>query len=116
MQRLWMLEPPPPINLHRDLYLVHRKRGRRIRKLEAILEAGEAPVSLHTLYRGLLRDHEAFCYKMMAIRRQDEQDRQRQEKEKQKNTLAEARKYEQILRKSLKKRRDESEDEEEEYP
>jgi Uma2 family endonuclease len=79
VHRLCQLEQPPPIVLQRELYLVHRKRARQIHQVGAILKAGDAPVSMHTLYRGLLRDHEASCFKMLANDRQADQDRLRQQ-------------------------------------
>lgn len=73
--RILQMEKPIPIQPFRDLSIVHRKRRRLIKKLEVKLEANDASVSLHTLYRGLLRDQEAGCHKIMAVQRQMEEDK-----------------------------------------
>lgn len=73
--RILQMEKPIPIQPFRDLSNIHRKRRRLIKKLEVKLEANDASVSLHTLYRGLLRDQEAGCHKIMAVQRQMEEDR-----------------------------------------
>ncbi|MFT3878298.1 MAG: hypothetical protein QM703_01400 [Gemmatales bacterium] len=73
--RILQMEKPIPVQPFRDLSVIHRKRRRRIKKLEARLEANDASVSLETLYRGLLRDQEAGCHKIMAVQRQMEEDR-----------------------------------------
>lgn len=85
MQRRVALEMPPPIQLDRELYRIHYKRVKRLKQLEKVLDAGEAPVSMHTLYRGLLRDHESICLKMKASRRQDRLDQLKQEQSAPKN-------------------------------
>lgn len=53
-----------------QLQRIHRRRARHIRKVEKALDAESAPVSLHNLYRGLLRDHEAACHSMIAMQEQ----------------------------------------------
>lgn len=73
--RILQMEKPIPIQPFRDLSIIHRKRRRLIKKLEVKLEANDASVSLYTLYRGLLRDQEAGCHKIMAVQRQMEEDR-----------------------------------------
>ncbi|HQR08062.1 MAG TPA: hypothetical protein PLN21_14635 [Gemmatales bacterium] len=73
--RILRMEKPVPIQPFRDLSIIHRKRSRRIKKLEARLETNDASISLETLYRGLLRDQEAGCHKIMAVQRQMEEDR-----------------------------------------
>ncbi len=85
MQRRVALESPPPIQLDRELYRIHYKRVKRLKQLEKVLDAGDAPVSMHTLYRGLLRDHETICLKMKASRRQDRLDQLKQEQSTPKN-------------------------------
>ncbi len=55
-----------------DLHSIQRRRARHLRKVEQALLAEDAPVSLHNLYRGLLRDQEAGCYKLMDSARQTE--------------------------------------------
>lgn len=75
-RRRQILRQPSPINLDRELRRVHVKRLKRMKQVETILDAGDAPVGMHTLYRGLLRDHEAMCFKIIANQRQDRLDRQ----------------------------------------
>ena len=81
IRHMMTLETPLPLQPLRDISMVHRKRGKRIRKLEAQLDADDAPVSLQTLYRSLLRDHEAACHKILALQRQDDLDRQKEAKD-----------------------------------
>lgn len=54
---------------YRDACKGHIKRKKLIRKIEAkIASMEDVPVSLLSLYRGLLRDYEASSYKLMAMR------------------------------------------------
>lgn len=55
-----------------DLHRIQRRRARHLRKIEKALLAEDAPVSLHNLYRGLLRDQEAGCYKLLENNKQME--------------------------------------------
>ena len=80
--RMLQLEKPVPIQPFRDLSVIHRKRSKRIKKIEAKLEADDAPVSLEALYRGLLRDQEAGCHKILALQRQRDMDQQQFDKAK----------------------------------
>lgn len=73
--RILQMEKPVPIQPFRDLSIIHRKRSKRIKRVEARLEANDASISLEALYRGLLRDQEAGCHKIMAVQRQLEEDR-----------------------------------------
>ncbi len=73
--RILQMEKPIPIQPFLDLSTIHCKRSKLIKKLEVKLETNDASVSLHTLYRGLLRDQEAGCHKIMAVQRQMEEDR-----------------------------------------
>lgn len=73
--RILRMEKPVPIQPFRDLSIIHRQRRRRIKEIEARLAANDASVSLEALYRGLLRDQEAACHKIMAVQRQMEEDR-----------------------------------------
>jgi len=50
------------------LLKVHHKRARHLHMIEQRLKATDAPISLHSLYRGLLRDHEAACHKMLEMK------------------------------------------------
>ncbi len=47
------------------LHKIHQKRARHLQMIEQRLKAEDAPISLHSLYRGLLRDHETACHKML---------------------------------------------------
>jgi len=80
--RMLQLEKPVPIQPYRDLSVIHRKRSKRIKKIEVKLEVENAPISLEALYRGLLRDQEAGCHKILALQRQTDLDRQQFEKTK----------------------------------
>jgi hypothetical protein len=53
-----------------DLYDIHCKREKHLEAMEKRLEEEDAPVSLHVLYRGVLKDYEAACYKMLAMQQQ----------------------------------------------
>ena len=48
-----------------DLLQTHRRRGQMLNALDARIAQADAPITLLNLYRGLLRDHEASCYKLM---------------------------------------------------
>lgn len=50
------------------LLKIHHKRARHLQMIEQRLRAEDAPISLHSLYRGLLRDHEIACHKMLEIK------------------------------------------------
>lgn len=96
------LSRPLPIQPMRDLSRVHRKRSKRLKQIEAQLTTTAAPVSLQTLYRGMLRDHEASCYKIMALQRQTEQDdrknAQQQQQEQRRQAKEQAQQLNQILK------------------
>lgn len=47
------------------LLKIQHKRARHLHMIEQRLKETDAPISLHSLYRGLLRDHEAACHKML---------------------------------------------------
>lgn len=51
-----------------DLLNTHRRRSRLLDQLDKRLIDDTVPITLLSLYRGLLRDHEASCYKMLAQR------------------------------------------------
>ncbi|HQR07885.1 MAG TPA: hypothetical protein PLN21_13740 [Gemmatales bacterium] len=51
------------------LLKIHHKRVRHLQMIEERLKATDAPISLHSLYRGLLRDHEAACHKMLEVKK-----------------------------------------------
>ena len=61
-----------PVEPLADLHRIQRRRARHLRKVEQALLAEDAPVSLHNLYRGLLRDQEAGCYKLLESNKQME--------------------------------------------
>ncbi|MFT3880357.1 MAG: hypothetical protein QM703_11935 [Gemmatales bacterium] len=50
------------------LHKINHKRARHLHMIEKRLKAEDAPISLHSLYRGLLRDHEAACHKMLGMK------------------------------------------------
>src|SRR5262249_49093588 len=54
--------------------LIQQKRMRELERLEARLDDDACPLSVHTLYRGLLRDVETQCFKTLANERQIELD------------------------------------------
>ena len=58
--------------------LVQQKRMRELERLEARLDDEACPLSVHTLYRGLLRDIEAHCFKTLANERQLQLDVEKQ--------------------------------------
>ncbi len=49
------------------LQTLQQKRMRELERLEARLDDDKCPLSVHTLYRGLLRDAEAHCLKMINL-------------------------------------------------
>lgn len=67
--------PTKKVSPFRDACMLHRKRKKFLRKIEAKIDAhADAPLSLLTLYRGILRDCEASCHKLLALQRTQEQD------------------------------------------
>lgn len=50
------------------LHKIHHKRATHLHMIEQRLKEKDAPISLHSLYRGLLRDHEAACHKMREVK------------------------------------------------
>lgn len=99
------LSRPLPIQPMRDLSRVHRKRSKRLKQIEAQLATIDAPVSLQTLYRGMLRDHEASCYKIMALQRQTEQDDRKNTQQQQQEQRRQAKEQAQQLNQILKQRK-----------
>ena len=115
IRHMMILEKPLPLRPMSDLARIHRRRNRRITRIEADLEKPDAPVSLQTLYRGMLRDHEAACYKILAFQRQEDLDRLQQAKEAARVQRQEDQRYVQQLRQTLRQRSaDHHEDEHEE--
>lgn len=49
------------------LQTLQEKRLRELERLEARLDDDKCPLSVHTLYRGLLRDAEAHCLKLITL-------------------------------------------------
>ena len=49
------------------LQTLQQKRLRELERLEARLDDDKCPLSVHTLYRGLLRDAEAHCLKLITL-------------------------------------------------
>ncbi len=77
-------KPRHPISPFRDACNGHIKRKKFLHKLEVKIEAmEEVPVSLLSLYRGVLRDFDASCYKLLALQRTQELDRRQRVKEQQ---------------------------------
>jgi hypothetical protein len=48
-----------------DLLVTHCRRSKLLEQLDERIAQDNAPVTLLNLYRGLLRDHEASCYKLI---------------------------------------------------
>lgn len=117
MLRQLSVEPPPPIPLERETYRVYRKRLKMMKQVEAVIDAGSAPVSMHSLYRGLLRDHEAACYKIIACERLLRQDEMKQEQPTSSNPQpSENAKLNDILQKYLQLQEGKDDDEESPIP
>lgn len=51
------------------LRYLHNQRMKEILRLEKRLDDEDCPMSVHTLYRGFIRDAEAYCLKMFAMER-----------------------------------------------
>jgi hypothetical protein len=49
------------------LHLILSKRNDELTRLELRLDEPDCPISAHSLYRNLLRDVEAQCYKLMEL-------------------------------------------------
>ena len=65
--RLLQRKPADPLAV---LHRIHARSSQTSTQGRASSTGGDAPVSLHNLYRGLLRDHEAGCYKLIESNRQ----------------------------------------------
>ncbi len=69
-----------PVHPYRDACQSHIKRKKLIGKIETrIASMEEVPVSLLSLYRGLLRDYEASSYKLMVMQPSPKKDAPRKE-------------------------------------
>lgn len=83
------------------LHVVHDKRMKEVERLESRLDDEKGPLSVHTLYRGLLRDAEMQCFKIIAMERQLQLDIEKrqvsQQREQRKEELALARRLSSTL-------------------
>lgn len=79
------------------LRYLHNQRMKELDRLEKRLEENDCPMSVHTLYRGFLRDAEAYCLKMLTLerdcyfedRKADEKAKKKQHEEEQRQLLME---------------------------
>lgn len=46
---------------------INRQRARHLRFIEKKLGMDDTPISMHSLYRGILRDQEAACHKLIQV-------------------------------------------------
>jgi hypothetical protein len=67
-----MSQTATPMTPEQELTWVHRKRQQFLDQLELkVMTDEKTPVSLLSLYRNTLRDHEAACYKMLEATSRD---------------------------------------------
>lgn len=67
-----MSQPATPMTPEQELTWVHRKRQQFLDQLELkVMTDEKTPVSLLSLYRNTLRDHEAACYKRLEAESRD---------------------------------------------
>jgi hypothetical protein len=65
IKRMQVLNAVAELSMSREITRTIKKRRKHIRELEATMkQKAEIPLSMHNLYRGLLRDHESMCYKL----------------------------------------------------
>lgn len=65
IKRMQVLNAVAELSMSREITRTIKKRRQHIRELEATMkQKAEIPLSMHNLYRGLLRDHESMCYKL----------------------------------------------------
>lgn len=65
IKRMQVLNAVAELSMSREITRTIKKRRQHIKELEATMkQKPEIPLSMHNLYRGLLRDHESMCYKL----------------------------------------------------
>jgi hypothetical protein len=109
---------PEPDPANQFLALIHGKRMNHIECLEKQIAQDDCPMSVHTLYRGLLRDAEMHCFKLMAFSRDRIKHEQKIEaarrKEEQQADLAHSRRHSETLKALQQQYRSPVDDDEEE--
>jgi hypothetical protein len=92
--------PEPEETQHECLVFLrylHNQRMKELDRLEKRLDDENCPMSVHTLYRGFIRDAEAYCLKMFTLerdfyfeaRKADERVKKKQQEDEQRQRLVE---------------------------